>query len=187
MGVSRRRRLVVGGRSAGLRAHRARASPTGPARVSLLTSFEPDAIHASIAEAAQECGIPFERGLQRSVAGRGVVHAVQHRGRRPAQHRSGLHPPGRGRREPRGGHRRDRATPAVRRHTVRRRGMVAGRPDRVARRPSRSSCAAERSGRRSSCCSPASGPQITCARSESTSSQTCPGSARTCTTICSRR
>jgi choline dehydrogenase len=31
----------------------------GPGTVSLLTSFEPDAIHASIAEAVQECGIPF--------------------------------------------------------------------------------------------------------------------------------
>ncbi len=30
----------------------------GPGTVSLVTSFEPDAIHLSIAEAAQECGIP---------------------------------------------------------------------------------------------------------------------------------
>jgi choline dehydrogenase-like flavoprotein len=35
-----------------------RREPGGPGTVSLLTSFEPDAIHASIAEAAQECGIP---------------------------------------------------------------------------------------------------------------------------------
>ena len=31
----------------------------GPGTVSLLTSFQPDAIHAAIAEAAQECGIPL--------------------------------------------------------------------------------------------------------------------------------
>ncbi len=36
-----------------------RREPGGPGTVSLLTSFEPDAIHASIAEAAQECGIPL--------------------------------------------------------------------------------------------------------------------------------
>ena len=36
-----------------------RREPDGPGTVSLLTSFEPDAIHASIAEAAQECGIPL--------------------------------------------------------------------------------------------------------------------------------
>ncbi len=31
----------------------------GPGAVSLLTSYEPDAIHTAIAEAAQECGIPL--------------------------------------------------------------------------------------------------------------------------------
>ena len=36
-----------------------RREPGGPGAVSLLTSFEPDAIHVSIAEAAQECGIPL--------------------------------------------------------------------------------------------------------------------------------
>jgi choline dehydrogenase len=36
-----------------------RREPDGPGTVSLLTSFEPDAIHVSIAEAAQECGIPL--------------------------------------------------------------------------------------------------------------------------------
>ena len=36
-----------------------RREPGGPGTVSLLTSFEPNAIHASIAEAAQECGIPL--------------------------------------------------------------------------------------------------------------------------------
>jgi choline dehydrogenase len=36
-----------------------RRAPDGPGTVSLLTSFEPDAIHVAIAEAAQECGIPF--------------------------------------------------------------------------------------------------------------------------------
>jgi choline dehydrogenase len=36
-----------------------RREPGGPGTVSLLTSFEPDAIHASIAEAAKECGIPL--------------------------------------------------------------------------------------------------------------------------------
>ncbi len=36
-----------------------RREPGGPGIVRLLTSFEPDAIHVSIAEAAQECGIPF--------------------------------------------------------------------------------------------------------------------------------
>ncbi len=35
-----------------------RREPDGLGTVSLVTSFEPDAIHASIAEAAQECGIP---------------------------------------------------------------------------------------------------------------------------------
>jgi choline dehydrogenase len=35
-----------------------RRAPGGPGTVSLLTSFEPDAIHVSIAAAAQECGIP---------------------------------------------------------------------------------------------------------------------------------
>ena len=33
--------------------------PDGPGTVRLLTSFEPDAVHVSIAEAAQECGIPL--------------------------------------------------------------------------------------------------------------------------------
>src|SRR5262245_52876321 len=36
-----------------------RREPGGPGTVSLLTSFEPDAIHVSIAAAAQECGIPL--------------------------------------------------------------------------------------------------------------------------------
>jgi choline dehydrogenase len=36
-----------------------RREPGGQGTVSLLTSFEPDAIHASIAGAAQECGIPL--------------------------------------------------------------------------------------------------------------------------------
>ena len=36
-----------------------RREPGGLGTVSLLTSFEPDAIHASIAQAAQECGIPL--------------------------------------------------------------------------------------------------------------------------------
>ncbi|HZT44628.1 MAG TPA: GMC family oxidoreductase N-terminal domain-containing protein [Gaiellaceae bacterium] len=36
-----------------------RRDPGGQGTVSLLTSFEPDAIHASIVEAAEECGIPL--------------------------------------------------------------------------------------------------------------------------------
>ncbi|MGZ8739702.1 MAG: GMC family oxidoreductase [Gaiellaceae bacterium] len=36
-----------------------RREPGGPGTVSLLTSFEPDAIHSSIAAAAEECGIPL--------------------------------------------------------------------------------------------------------------------------------
>ena len=36
-----------------------RRAPGGPGTVSLLTAYEPDAIHVSIAEAAQECGIPL--------------------------------------------------------------------------------------------------------------------------------
>ena len=36
-----------------------RREPGGPGTVSVLTSFEPDAIHMSIAKAAQECGIPM--------------------------------------------------------------------------------------------------------------------------------
>ena len=36
-----------------------RREPGGPGTISLLTSYEPDAIHTSIAEAAQECGIPL--------------------------------------------------------------------------------------------------------------------------------
>jgi choline dehydrogenase len=36
-----------------------RREPGGPGIVSLLTSFEPDALHLSIAEAAQACGIPL--------------------------------------------------------------------------------------------------------------------------------
>ena len=36
-----------------------RRAPGGSGTVSLLTSFDPDAIHVSIAEAAQECGIPL--------------------------------------------------------------------------------------------------------------------------------
>jgi choline dehydrogenase len=35
-----------------------RREPGGPGTVSLVTSFEPDAIHISIAQAANECGIP---------------------------------------------------------------------------------------------------------------------------------
>ena len=37
----------------------------GPGTVRLLTSFEPDAIHVSITEAAQECGIPFNPDYNR--------------------------------------------------------------------------------------------------------------------------
>ena len=36
-----------------------RREPGGPGTVSLLTSFEPDSIHVSIAQAAEECGIPL--------------------------------------------------------------------------------------------------------------------------------
>ncbi len=36
-----------------------RREPGGPGAINLLTSYEPDAIHTSIAEAAQECGIPL--------------------------------------------------------------------------------------------------------------------------------
>jgi choline dehydrogenase len=35
-----------------------RRAPDGPGAVNLVTSFEPDAIHVAIAEAAEECGIP---------------------------------------------------------------------------------------------------------------------------------
>ncbi len=35
-----------------------RREPGGPGAVSLLTGFQPDPIHVSIAEAAEECGIP---------------------------------------------------------------------------------------------------------------------------------
>src|SRR4051812_11818927 len=49
-----------------------RREPGGPGTVSLLTSFEPDDIHASIAEAAQGWGIPFtpdyNRGSQDGVS-----------------------------------------------------------------------------------------------------------------------
>ena len=49
-----------------------RREPGGPGTVSLLTSFEPDAIHRSIAQAAQECGISlnadYNRGVQDGVA-----------------------------------------------------------------------------------------------------------------------
>ena len=53
-----------------------RREPGGPGTVSLVTSFEPDAIHVSIAEAAQECGIPSNADYNGAVAGRRVVHAV---------------------------------------------------------------------------------------------------------------
>jgi choline dehydrogenase len=36
-----------------------RRDPGGPGTVSLLTAFEPNAVHIAIAEAAQECGIPL--------------------------------------------------------------------------------------------------------------------------------
>ena len=36
-----------------------RREPGGPGTVNLLTSFDPDPIHVSLAEAAQECGIPL--------------------------------------------------------------------------------------------------------------------------------
>jgi choline dehydrogenase len=36
-----------------------RREPGGPGTLNLLTTFEPDAIHVSIADAAQECGIPL--------------------------------------------------------------------------------------------------------------------------------
>ncbi len=53
-----------------------RREPGGPGTVNLVTSFEPDAIHVSIAEAAQECGIPANADYNGAVAGRRVVHAV---------------------------------------------------------------------------------------------------------------
>ena len=69
-----------------------RREPGAPGAISLFTSFEPDAIHASIAEAGTGVRDPVERRLQRCDAGRRLVHAVQHRGRHP-QHR-GCVPPG---------------------------------------------------------------------------------------------
>ena len=53
-----------------------RREPGGPGTVSLVTAFEPDAIHVSIAEAAQECGIPSNPDYNGALAGRRVVHAV---------------------------------------------------------------------------------------------------------------
>ena len=130
-----------------------RREPGGPGTVSLLTSFEPDAIHASIAEAAQECGIPLNADyngvsqdgvsfMQYSIED-GVRHSTAAAYIRPVEALANL----------------EVVTGAVARRllfdgdAVRRRRVVAGRPNRARARRTRSSCAAGRSGRRSSSCS----------------------------------
>ena len=77
-----------------------------------------------------------------ALAGRRVVHAVQHRGRRPSQHRRGLHPPRRGQRASRDRHRRVRTAPAVRRRTLRRASNGRTTSASSARTRAASSCAA---------------------------------------------
>ena len=92
-----------------------RREPGGRGTVSLLTSFEPDPIHVSIAEAAQECGIPLNADyngasqdgvsfMQYSIED-GIRHSTAAAYIRPVE----AHP------QPRARHRRGRAAPAVRR------------------------------------------------------------------------
>jgi choline dehydrogenase len=72
----------------------------GPETVSLLTRFEPDAIHVSIAEAAQECGIPLNDDyngasqdgvsfMQYSIEG-GIRHSTAAAYIRPVERHPGL-------------------------------------------------------------------------------------------------
>ena len=186
VGVSRRRRLVVGGRAAGVRAHRAagarRARHGEPAHL-VRTRRDPRVDRGGGAGVRH----PTERGLQRRVAGRRLVHAVQHPGRRAPRHRVGVPSSCRGSREPRG--RRPGHSRAVCCSTAPGASAWSGRRTAAssACRPARSSCAAGRSVRRSSSCSRASGLRSSFARSASTSSWICPASARTCTTTCSPR
>jgi choline dehydrogenase len=77
-----------------------RREPGGPGTVTLLTSFEPDPIHISLAEAAQECGIPLNEDyngasqdgvsfMQYSIEN-GVRHSTAAAYLRPVEGRAGL-------------------------------------------------------------------------------------------------
>ena len=74
-----------------------RREPDGAGHRSIvLTSYEPDAIHASLAEAAQECGIPLNPDYN-GAAQDGVSFMqfnIEDGG--PPQHRGRVHPSGRG-------------------------------------------------------------------------------------------
>ena len=158
----------------------------GPGTVRLLTSFEPDAIHASLVAAAEECGIPLNEDyngasqdgvsfMQYCIAD-GVRHGTAAAYIRPVEANANL----------------EVVTGAVARRLLfegtrlRRRGVVAGRPRRARAGRAGGPVRQGRSARRSSSSSRGSGRQTGCGRSGSTSSQTCRGWARTCTTTCSR-
>ena len=135
-----------------------RRAPGGPGIVSLLTSFEPDAIHVSIAEAAQECGIPLNDDyngdsqdgvsfMQFSIEG-GVRHSTAAAYIRPVEGNT-------------------RASTIVTGAVARRLlfdgaacvGVEWSDDNRIERaHAGKSSYAEGRSGRRSSCCSRGSGP-----------------------------
>jgi choline dehydrogenase len=77
-----------------------RREPGGPGMVSLLTSFEPDDIHVSMADAAQQCGIPLNADyngasqdgvsfMQYSIDG-GVRHSTAAAYLRPVEGAAGL-------------------------------------------------------------------------------------------------
>ena len=161
-----------------------RREPGAPGTVSLLTSFEPDAIHVSIAEAAQECGIPLNadyNGARRTASRSCNTASRTGGGTAPRRHTSVRSRPTRT----------SRWSPA-RSHgaccsTGRAASASSGRTERTsnARTRQRSSSAAGRSARRSSSCSRVSARPPSCARTGSRWWPTCPGWARTSTTTCS--
>ena len=164
-----------------------RREPGGPGTVSLLTAFEPDAIHVSIAAAAQECGIPLNADyngasqdgvsfMQYSIED-GVRHSTAAAYIRPVEAQPG----------PRDRHRRGRAAPAVRRHALRRRRVVARRAHRARAREQVVVCGGTIGSAQLLLLSGVGPAEHLRSHRRSTSSPTCPASARTCTTTCSRR
>ena len=156
VGVSRRRRLGVGRRAPGVRAHRAprsgrRRHRQHPHR--LRGRPDPPGDRGGCAGMRDSP----QRRLQRRHAGRRVVHAVQHRERHPPQHRRGVPAADRRPSEPAGRAPRPGESALVRGHAVHRRGVRTRRQGRArarvrghpVRRNDRLGAAAAALGRRS--------------------------------------
>jgi len=144
-----------------------RREPGGPGTVSLVTSFEPDPIHVSIAQAANECGISTNADY--NGASQDGVSFMQYCIEDGVRH----------------------STAAAYIRSVEAADTLELVLGACARRlvfdGTRCVGVEWSEDRRSSSCSRASGLRSTCARSGSRSSPTCPASARTCTTTCCRR